>query len=173
MGRSKQRPGGSSLSLPVCVPTSPGWFRSRFVLRACLINGINNSITITCALYRNPFQTRDAIHKRNELHIFKVLPRRWVAERSFGWFGRSRRLNRDYERQAYTGEIMVYLSMIPLMLARLRRSSFIFQTGSNRLADLNSKFQKAIHDAFADNLLMCARKRALPNAIVFVPYCCR
>jgi putative transposase len=28
---------------------------------------------------------------------FKVLPRRWVAERSFGWFGRYRRLARDYE----------------------------------------------------------------------------
>jgi putative transposase len=59
------------------------------------------------------------IVKRSELHTFKVLPRRWVVERTFGWLGRSRRLNRDYERQAQTGETMVYLAMIRLMLTRL------------------------------------------------------
>ena len=59
------------------------------------------------------------IVKRSELHTFKVLPRRWVVERTFGWLGRSRRLSRDYERQARTGETMVYLAMIRLMLARL------------------------------------------------------
>lgn len=61
------------------------------------------------------------IVKRTEAHIFKVLPRRWVVERTFGWLGRYRRLNRDYERQAQTGEVMVYLAMIRLMLARLAR----------------------------------------------------
>jgi putative transposase len=61
------------------------------------------------------------IVKRSELHAFKVLPRRWVVERTFGWLGRYRRLNRDYERQAKTGETMVYLAMIRLMLARLGR----------------------------------------------------
>jgi putative transposase len=59
--------------------------------------------------------------KRNELHTFKVLPRRWVVERTFGWMGRYRRLHRDHERQAHTGEIMVYLAMIRLMLTRLGR----------------------------------------------------
>jgi putative transposase len=61
------------------------------------------------------------IVKRSELHTFKVLPRRWVVERTFGWLGRYRRLSRDYERQAKTGETMVYLAMIRLMLARLGR----------------------------------------------------
>jgi len=61
------------------------------------------------------------IVKRTELHTFKVLPRRWVVERTLGWLGRYRRLNRDYERQAHTGETMVYLAMIRLMLARLAR----------------------------------------------------
>ena len=61
------------------------------------------------------------IVKRCDLHTFKVLPRRWVVERTFGWLGRYRRLNRDYERQAKTGETMVYLAMIRLMLARLGR----------------------------------------------------
>ncbi len=62
------------------------------------------------------------IVKRSARHTFKVLPRRWVVERTFGWFGRYRRLNRDHERQAHTGEIMVYLAMTRLRLARLGRS---------------------------------------------------
>jgi putative transposase len=62
------------------------------------------------------------IVKRTEAHTFRVLPRRWVVERTFGWLGRYRRLSRDYERQAQTGETMVYLAMIRLMLTRLARS---------------------------------------------------
>jgi transposase len=59
------------------------------------------------------------IVKRTELHTFTVLPRRWVVERTFGWLGRYRRLNRDYERQTRTAETMVQIAMIRLMLARL------------------------------------------------------
>jgi putative transposase len=62
------------------------------------------------------------IVKRSELHTFRVLSRHWVVERTLGWLGRYRRLNRDYERQAHTGEVMVYLAMIRLMLARLARN---------------------------------------------------
>lgn len=62
------------------------------------------------------------IVKRTDAHTFQVLPRRWVVERTFGWLGRYRRLNRDYERQAKTGETMVYLAMIRLMLTRLARN---------------------------------------------------
>ncbi len=51
------------------------------------------------------------IVKRSDLHDFRVLPRRWVVERTFGWLGRYRRLNRDCQRQAQTGEVMVCLAM--------------------------------------------------------------
>jgi putative transposase len=61
------------------------------------------------------------IVKRTQAHTFKVLPRRWVVERTFGWLGRYRRLNRDYERQAATGQTMIYVAMIRLMLARLAK----------------------------------------------------
>ena len=59
------------------------------------------------------------IVKRTDRHTFRVLPRRWVVERTFGWLGRSRRLSKDYERQAHSGEVIVYLAMIRLMLHRL------------------------------------------------------
>ena len=67
--------------------------------------------------------------------LLEVDPIIWSKElgplHTFGWFGRYRRLSRDYERQAHTGETMVYLAMIRLMLARLVRHLSLFQTGSN------------------------------------------
>ncbi len=58
------------------------------------------------------------IVQRTAAHTFKVLLRRWVGARTFGWLNRYRRRSRDYERQAQTGETMVYLAMIRLMVAR-------------------------------------------------------
>jgi putative transposase len=50
---------------------------------------------------------------------FKVLPMRWIIERTFGWLGRNRRLSKEYERKPGTSEALVYLGMIRLMLRRL------------------------------------------------------
>ena len=38
------------------------------------------------------------IAKRNELHKFVVLPKRWIVERTLAWISRNRRLARDFER---------------------------------------------------------------------------
>jgi putative transposase len=43
---------------------------------------------------------------------FQILPHRWVVERSFGWFGRYRRLARDYEHTTRSSEAMTYLASI-------------------------------------------------------------
>src|SRR5688572_21784589 len=51
---------------------------------------------------------------------FVKLPQRWVVERTFAWLGRSRRLSKDYERQLASSEAMLQVSMIHLMLRRLR-----------------------------------------------------
>lgn len=59
------------------------------------------------------------IVKRNELHKFVVLPKRWIVERTFGWFGRYRRLSKDYEELPESSASMIYLAMINLMLHRL------------------------------------------------------
>jgi putative transposase len=53
---------------------------------------------------------------------FRVLPRRWVVERTFAWQGQQRRLSKDYERLCATSETLIYLTMIRLMLRRLARS---------------------------------------------------
>jgi putative transposase len=50
---------------------------------------------------------------------FRVIPRRWVVERTFSWLGRQRRLSEDYERLASTEEAFIYLVGIRLLIARL------------------------------------------------------
>jgi putative transposase len=53
---------------------------------------------------------------------FVVLPRRWVVERTLGWFTLHRRLVKDYEVKCIHSESMVYLAMLRLMLRRLASS---------------------------------------------------
>jgi putative transposase len=50
---------------------------------------------------------------------FTLLPKRWVAERTFAWNGRCRRHSKDYERRTDSSESMVRVTAIGLMLRRL------------------------------------------------------
>jgi putative transposase len=50
---------------------------------------------------------------------FVVLEKRWIVERTFGWFESYRRLAKDYERDTTSSEAMIELSMIRLLLNRL------------------------------------------------------
>jgi len=50
---------------------------------------------------------------------FVVVPRRWVVERTFGWFGRYRVLSKDYEQLPESSEALVLIVMIQVMLKRL------------------------------------------------------
>lgn len=52
---------------------------------------------------------------------FKVLPHRWIVERTLGWLNRTRRLSKNYERLSASSEAMVYLAMLPLMTKRLAK----------------------------------------------------
>jgi transposase len=58
------------------------------------------------------------IAKRNELHTFSVIPKRWVVERSFGWIEKCRRLWKNCERLLATSLGMVCLAFIVLLLRR-------------------------------------------------------
>ena len=57
--------------------------------------------------------------KRNELHIFKVLPKRWVVERSFGWLEKCRRLWKNCERKLNSSCQMMVLAFVSVLLKRL------------------------------------------------------
>jgi putative transposase len=52
---------------------------------------------------------------------FKVIPKRWIVERTFGWLGRCRRLAKDFENLTRAHVAFVVLAMIRLLLRRLTR----------------------------------------------------
>ena len=56
--------------------------------------------------------------KRSELHTFKVIPRRWVVERSFAWLEKCRRLWKNCEKKLSTSRQMIILAFISLLMRR-------------------------------------------------------
>lgn len=59
------------------------------------------------------------VAKRNELHTFAVLPKRWVVERSFGGLEKYRRLWKNCERKLNTSRNMVVLAFLAILIRRL------------------------------------------------------
>ena len=62
------------------------------------------------------------IVRRNPSAVgFEVIKRRWIVERTFSWFGRSRRLAKDVENLAATLLALVTLAAIQFGIRRLAR----------------------------------------------------
>ena len=61
------------------------------------------------------------LKKLPERPAFENLPRRWVAERTFVWISRNRRMSKDHERLCSAGEAFVYVAMARSMARRLAR----------------------------------------------------
>jgi transposase len=66
--------------------------------------------------------TVEVVKRTDDLAGFKVLPRRWVVERTFAWISKYRRCVRDYETLPEHHEAMVYIAMIMTMSRRLSRT---------------------------------------------------
>jgi transposase len=60
----------------------------------------------------------EIVKRPDDLHTFKVLPRRWVVERTLARIARQRRTVRDYERQPAHHETYIYWAMIIVMTRR-------------------------------------------------------
>ena len=69
-------------------------------------------------VFRTPSEATVQVVKRNELHTFAVLPKRWVVERSFGWLEKCRRLWKNCERKLNTSLQFVPLAFLSLLLGR-------------------------------------------------------
>jgi transposase len=65
-----------------------------------------------------PCTKRVIIAKRNELHKFAVIPKRWIVERTFGWLENYRRLWKNCERTLANTVQMTVLAFISLLLRR-------------------------------------------------------
>ena len=53
----------------------------------------------------------EIVTRRPEAVRFEVQPMRWIVERTFGWFGRYRRLSKDYEHNPKSSEAWVTIAM--------------------------------------------------------------
>lgn len=65
----------------------------------------------------------EVVKRTDDVKGFKVLPRRWVVERTFAWISKHRRCVRDYETRPDHHEAMVHVAMIATMSRRLARSA--------------------------------------------------
>ncbi len=64
--------------------------------------------------------TLEIVHKVAGIGGFNVLPKRWVVERTFGWFNFNRRLAKDYEVNTECSTTFIHLAMIRIMLNRCK-----------------------------------------------------
>jgi putative transposase len=64
---------------------------------------------------RNCRWVLDIVRKRPGQTTFEVQNWRWIVERTFGWFGRYRRLSKDYESTTPSSETWIYIAMIHRM----------------------------------------------------------
>lgn len=56
--------------------------------------------------------------KRTEQHLFHVLPKRWIVERTLAWLNWSRRLSKDYELRPDSAETMIHIAFAHQLLRR-------------------------------------------------------
>jgi putative transposase len=61
----------------------------------------------------------EIVKRSDHVKGFVILPKRWIVERTFGWFGKYRRLRKDYEYRTDTSEAMLYVAMIHMMVRRI------------------------------------------------------
>ena len=84
-------------------------------------DGGYNARQVEAAVAKLPVLRMEIVKRSDDMRGFVVLPRRWVVERTFSWFGRNRRLAKDFENLAETLATFVTLASIQLALRRLAR----------------------------------------------------
>ena len=80
-----------------------------------------NAWQVEAAVAKVPVLRLEIVKRSNDLKGFVVLPRRWVVERTFSWFGRNRRIAKDYENLGLTLAAFVTLACIQIAVRRLAR----------------------------------------------------
>lgn len=80
-----------------------------------------NAWQVEAAVAKVPVLRLEIVKRSDDLKGFVVLPRRWVVERTFSWFGRNRRIAKDYENLAKTLAAFVTLACIQIAIRRLAR----------------------------------------------------
>ena len=110
---SLQDPAGAKLVLTPLIGRFPRLKRiwADGIYQGSLVDWVQDKLHCILEIVRRPDDQRG----------FHVLPKRWIVERTLGWFNRYRRLSKDYEQDPRLSEGMVYLASIRLMLRRLNQ----------------------------------------------------
>jgi putative transposase len=66
--------------------------------------------------------TIEIVTRSQSVGTFKAEPRRWVIERTFAWFGRNRRLAKDFEGTIASAEAWLFVASVRLLSRRLARA---------------------------------------------------
>jgi putative transposase len=85
-------------------------------------DGGHNARQVDAGAAKVPLLRIEIVERSDDIKGFVVLPRRWVVERTLAWFGRNRRLAKDFEKLAETLATFVALASIQLALRRLARA---------------------------------------------------
>jgi transposase len=85
-------------------------------------DGGYNAWQVDAAVAKVPRLRLEIVNRSDDIMDFVVVPRRWVVERTFSWFGRNRRLAKDFENLAETLATFVTLASIQFTLRRLARA---------------------------------------------------
>jgi putative transposase len=120
-GRKRHIAVNTQGNLPAVVVHSAG-IQDRVAARAVLMRLFCRFDTIakvyadggyTCPLIdwaKQMFGYTVEVVKRTEQHLFQVLPKRWIVERTFAWLNWSRRLSKGYERRHDSAETMIHIA---------------------------------------------------------------
>lgn len=99
-------------SLGQCFPKLRHVFADRVYRGAQLVNALAPS---------GPWRV-DIVERPPGVKGFQLLPKRWVIERTFAWFGRCRRLAKDFEGSAATEAAWLLVAHLRLLTRRLARA---------------------------------------------------
>lgn len=70
--------------------------------------------------------TIEIIKRSDKANGFKVLPRRWVVERTFAWLGRCRRLAKDWETTIASSTAWATIVSIRMLTRRTARYCYVW-----------------------------------------------
>lgn len=88
-------------------------------LRHVFADGAYGGEKLKTALQGQGEWTFEIIKRSDTANGFEVLPRRWVVERTFAWFGRNRRLAKDFEETIESSTAWLLMASVQLMARRI------------------------------------------------------
>jgi transposase len=103
---SRPGPAGHSRRRPTGSPTRPSPARSQ-------------SLRSSTSLAKFGNWTIEIVKRAADAAGFKLLPRRWVVERTLAWLNRNRRLAKDFEASIASAKAWVYIASVQLLIRRL------------------------------------------------------